>query len=68
MDEGFRHFYKNTNNNENKNEIRIIFVIISGRLFSRYIKKIKENINKIINIPYTNIFTSNYFKPILTKQ
>ena len=68
LDEGFRHFYKNTNNNENKNEFRIIFVIVSGRLFGRYIKKIKENINKIINIPYTYIFTSNYFKPILTRQ
>ena len=68
LDEGFQHFYKNKNNDDNKNEFRIIFVIISGRLFGRYIKKIKENINKIINIPYTYIFTSTYFKPILIKQ
>jgi hypothetical protein len=68
LDEGFRHFYKNNNNDTNKNEFRIIFVIVSGRLFGRYIKKLKENINKIINIPYTYIFTSTYFKPILIKQ
>ena len=68
LDEGFRHFYKNNNNDENKNEFKIIFVIVSGRLFGRYIRKIKENINKIINIPYTYIFTSTYFKQILIKQ
>jgi len=68
LDDGFRHFYKNNNNDTNKNEFRIIFVIVSGRLFGRYIKKLKENINKIINIPYTYIFTSTYFKPILLKQ
>ena len=55
MDDGFKHFYKINNNDENKNKFGIIFVIISGRLFRRYIKKIKENIIKIINIPYTYI-------------
>ena len=66
LDQGFANFYKN--NNDNKNEFKIIFVIVSGRLFGRYIKKIKENINKIINIPYTIIFTSSNFKQILLKQ
>jgi len=40
-------------------------VIVSGRLSGRYIRKIKENINKIINIPYTFIFTSSNFKSVL---
>ena len=53
---------------EEKNNFRLIFVIVSGKLFGRYIKKLKENINEIINIPYTFIFTSNYYKKILLKQ
>jgi hypothetical protein len=43
-------------------------VIISGKLFGRYIEKLKVNINKIINIPYTYIFTSLYFKEILLNK
>ena len=62
MDEGFNNFYKNTNN---KNDFKIIIVILSGRLFGRYIRKIKDNINKIINIPYTYIFTSSNYKKVL---
>ena len=60
LDEGFNNFYKD------KNKIfKIILVVVSGRLFGRYIKKIKDNINKIINIPYTFIFTSTNYKNIL---
>ena len=62
LDEGFENFYISNNN---KNNFKIKFVIVSGKLFSRYIKKIKENINKIINIPYTFIFTSINFKKVL---
>ena len=47
LDEGFNNLYKNNNDND----FKIIFVIVSGRLFGKYIKKIKDNINKIINIP-----------------
>ena len=43
-------------------------MIISGKLFGRYIKKIKDNINRIINIPYTYIFTSSHYKKILLKE
>ena len=64
LDEGFENFYRNK---ENKN-FQIVLVIISGKLFGRYIKKLKENINKIINIPYTYIFTSSNFKKLLLKE
>ena len=60
LDEGFENFYKS--------DFQIIFVIISGKLFGRYIEKLKVNINKIINIPYTYIFTSLYFKEILLNK
>ena len=36
MDEGFENFYRNK---EDKN-FQIVFVIISGKLYGRYIKKI----------------------------
>ena len=63
LDEGFNNLYKNNNDND----FKIIFVIVSGRLFGKYIKKIKDNINKIINIPYTFIFTSSNYKKLLLK-
>ena len=63
LEEGFNNFYQ-INNEEN---FKIIIVIVSGRLFGRYIKKLKDNINKIINLPYTYIFTSENFKKILMK-
>ena len=66
LDEGFAYFYKTYK--EKESEFEIIFVIVSGRLFGRYITKIKENINKIINIPYTFIFTSFNFKRILLNK
>ena len=61
LDDGFNNFYKNNN----ENDFKIIIVIVSGRLFGRYIKKLKDNINKIINIPYTYIFTSCNFRKVL---
>ena len=64
LDEGFNEFYSN----ENGNEFKIIFVIVSGRLFGRYVQKLKENINKIINIPYTYVFTSSFFREILLQK
>ncbi len=66
LGEGFENFY--INSKENKNEFKIILVIVSGRLFGRYIKKLQDNINKIINIPYTFIFTSYNFKNVLLKK
>ena len=66
LDKAFNCFF--LTKKEEKNNFRLIFVIVSGKLFGRYIKKLKENINEIINIPYTFIFTSNYYKKILLKQ
>ena len=43
LDEGFENLYEN--------DFRIVFVIVSGSLYGRYLQKIKENVNKIINIP-----------------
>ena len=60
LDEGFVNFYQNSNRDYN-----IILVVVSGKLFGRYVKKINENLNRIINIPYTFIFTSTNFKNIL---
>jgi len=57
LDDGFEHFYSKKNSN-----FKIILVIVSGELFGRYTKKIKDDINKIINIPYTFIYTSTNFK------
>ena len=68
LDKGFEYFYNAYKKNENENEFEIIFVIISGKLFGRYIEKLKANINKIINIPYTFIFTSLNFKKILLNK
>ena len=42
LDEGFKKLYNL--------EFSTIFIIVSGRLFGRYIRKIKENIHKIINL------------------
>ena len=60
LDKGFNYFF--SAKKEEKNNFRLIFVIVSGKFFGRYIKKLKEKINEIINIPYTYIFTSNYYK------
>ena len=61
LDDAFELFYDET-------KFEIIYVIVSGRIFSKYIYKIKENINRIINIPYTYIFTSINFKKVLLKE
>ena len=53
-DELFSKFYKN--------DFTIIIVIISGKLFLEFCKKIEDNLEKIVNIPYTIIFTSKAFK------
>ena len=63
LDKAFNCFF--LTKKEEKNNFRLIFVIVSGKLFGRYIKKLKENINEIINIQYTYIFTSNNYKKIL---
>ena len=60
LDEGFENLYEN--------DFRIVFVIVSGSLYGRYLQKIKENVNKITNIPYTYIFTSYNFKKVLLNQ
>ena len=64
LDEGFENLYGK--NQDDKFHIKI--VIISGRLFGRYNKKIKDNLNKIVNIPYTYIFTSFDFKRVLLQE
>ena len=64
LDEGFKNFYSKGNGDD----FKIIFVIVSGRLFGRYVRKLRENINKIINIPYTYVFTSSNFRKILLQQ
>ena len=61
LDEVFEFFYGG-------GEFEIIYVIVSGRFFGKYIQKIKDNINKIINMPYTYIFTSKNFKKVLLKE
>ena len=63
LEEGFNNFY----HINNEDDFKIIIVIVSGKLFGRYIKKIKNNINKIINIPYTYIFTSENYRKVLMK-
>ena len=45
-----------------------IFVIVSGRLYSKYYYKLKTNLNKIKCIPVNIIFTSNKFKKILENK
>ena len=50
LDAGFKDFYSKGNRDDFKiNNI----VIVIGKLFVRYVRKLKENINKIINISYT---------------
>ena len=66
LNDGFVNFYKS--NDKNANDFRTIITIVSGRLFGRYIKKLKENINKIVNIPYTYIFTSIHYREVLLNK
>ena len=50
------------------NEFILIVTIVSGKLWGKYLRLFKKNINKIINIPYTFIFTSNNYKDILLQK
>ena len=54
IDEGFKELYKN--------EYKFIYLLISGRLFGKFIKKLKENLNEIIVFPYIIIFTSSKYQ------
>ena len=60
LEEGFSNFYSKTFN--------LIFTIVSGKLWGRFLQLFMENINKIINIPYVIIFTSQRFKDILLQN
>ena len=57
LEEGFKNFYSNI--------FVPIFTIVSGKLWGRYLQMFRKNINKIINIPYVAIFTSERFQKIL---
>ena len=57
VDDTFDFIFKN---NEFKDiiQFRAIYILISGRLYPDYYKKLKERINKIIFLPICCIFTS----------
>ena len=57
VDDAFDFIFKN---NEFKDiiQFRAIYILISGRLYPDYYKKLKERINKIIFLPICCIFTS----------
>ena len=57
LEEGFENILKL--------EFVTIFVIVSGRLYSQYYNKLKNNLNKIKCVPINIIFTSSHFKQIL---
>ena len=46
----------------------LIFTIVSGKLWGRFLQLFMANINKIINIPYVIIFTSQRFQDILLEN
>ena len=60
LEKGFSNFYSKTFN--------LIFTIVSGRLWGRFLRLFMTNINKIITIPYVIIFTSQRFKDILLQK
>ena len=60
LKEGFSHYYSDS--------FSLIFTIVSGKLWGRYLQFFMKNINKIINIPYVIIFTSERFKNILLQE
>jgi len=57
LENGFKDFYDDS--------FVSIFTIVSGKLWGRFLEMFKENINKIINIPYVIIFTSQDYEDIL---
>ena len=54
LEEGFSHYYSDS--------FSLILTIVSGKLWGRYLQFFMKNINKIINIPYVIIFTSESLK------
>ena len=60
LEKGFNDFYTT--------KFISIFTIVSGKLWGKFFQMFKENINKIINIPYVVIFTSEKFKNILLQN
>ena len=60
LEKGFDKFYEE--------KFITIFTIVSGKLWGRFLRMFKENINKIINIPWVVIFTSEKFKNILLQK
>ena len=50
------------------NKFFIIITIISGKLWGRYLSYFKQSLNKIVDIPYTIIFTSDQFKDVLLNK
>ena len=60
LEEGFFNFFMR--------DFRIIFTIVSGKLWGKYLKMLKEKKKSIINIPYTIIFTSKWFSEILLQK
>ena len=60
LEKGFDKFYED--------KFITIFTIVSGKLWGRFLRMFKENINKIINIPWVVIFTSEKFKNILLQK
>ena len=60
LEKGFNKFYED--------KFITIFTIVSGKLWGKFLRMFKENINKIINIPWVVIFTSEKFKNILLQK
>ena len=60
IEKGFSDFYSD--------KFISIFTIVSGKLWGKFLQMFKENINKIINIPYVVIFTSQKFRNILLQN
>lgn len=50
------------------NDFDFIVTIVSGKLWGRYLSLLKNEINKIYNMPYTIIFTSENYKEILLQK
>ena len=50
------------------NDFLIKIMIVSGKLWGRYLSFFKENLNKIIGVPYTIVFTSENYKEILLSK
>lgn len=60
LEKGFNMFYSH--------DFSPIFTILSGKLWGKYLDMLQKNMNKIINIPYTVIFTSKRFQKVLLQK